>query len=1223
MSRLRPSCRVTGFVLSLLFFFIPAAVAQVQNGQITGVITDPSGAVLAQALVRIRNPATGFAVEAETNSSGVYAATELPVGTYLIGVEIPGFKTVTAKNLDLNAGTILRVDFKLELGSRSEKIEVIDAARTVNTESSRLSYTVDSVQIDNLPLNGRSVYNFIQYQPGAINVRGLMFENGADTVVNGVRESFNGFRINGITNTGLSGGPVNQPIQDTVEEIQLLTVNNSAEFGSSAGAITDVVTKAGTNNLHGSAWEFLQNDLLDANPFFTNKFADPTNPAKSPLHLNQFGATSGGPILKDKLFFFAAFQLERFTTTSPGQAKAESPAFRLATISAFPISVAALLYANFPPAGKPVPLLTLRQSMDMGFDHFLTFADYLCPRETDGKTAMAGSISHKFATLFGVEQADINEMNANCPGGSPYSSPVAGTFSRDADFLDLVASPGKSQSQGDLFNGNEGSLRIDYNSGARNRIFSQFNWANSGDRYSNFTSRGFSSPSSLLTPNFQFTYIHLFSPTMINDFRAGYARNASTIAVPLPGVPSVVTDVVGFGTDEGAPQSFRENIYNYSDAVSARRGNHGLRVGAELRRNVENSDFNAGRPGYLFYDSLFFAIDAPFSEDVGVDPGFRADAPAQLATNIRHWRNWDIGAYLRDDWKVSRRLTVNLGLRYDIFTRSKELDGLATTFIRGPGYQPVDNITTGAGQIKDASTPCPGDPRATLAGECGPGGFAPAVNLGKADHNNFGPRIGFAWDALGDGKTSLRGSLGIAYEGALQKRLSLTRWNPPYYSLNRVYNYLDGDPNSVIYGPVDGGQPTFSGPAPLAQHSGTGEQATGNISGWNPSNPQTSNYTSIVFSDGLPDPFIENWFLGVQREILPKFTLEINYVATAGRNLYRADNVNRVPGARLPEGTCVTDNMGRRLCSQINSGTAPNGLSINPTGRFLNPNFGVLRVWENSASSIYHSLQVSARKRMDHGLQLSVNYTYSHSIDDGSTWQSGSDSVNGNAAGDAYSTDQTQPSLDRGDSVFDIRHRLTFNYVWQIPFFNNSAGVHASILTGWQLNGLWSFQGGAHWSPFSADQPKLEDRPGFPGACNPATFDPADCINTGGDFNLDGTTNDRPNALANNVHATHSQWANGFNLPANFFSAPCLACAGNLGRNTFVGPGYWSADVSLVKNFLLKEKFRLQFRAEAFNVFNHTNFLIGGNNNLRNPSFGAASGTAPPRNLQFGVKMAY
>ena len=606
-----------------------------------------------------------------------------------------------------------------------------------------------------------------------------------------------------------------------------------------------------------------------------------------------------------------------------------------------------------------------------------------------------------------------------------------------------------------------------------------------------------------------------------------------------------------------------------------------------------------------------------------MDPGFIASTPAQLATNIRHWRNWDIGAYLRDDWKISRRLTLNLGLRYDIYTRSKELDGLVTTFIKGPGQQPVDNITTGAGQITNASTPCPGDPRATLAGECGPGGFAPAADLGKGDHNNFGPRIGFAWDVLGDGKTSLRGSLGIAYEGALQERLSLTRWNPPYYSLNRVFNYLEGDRNSVIYGPVGGGQPTFLGPAPPAQHSGTGEQATGNISGWDPSNPQTSNFTSIIFGDGLPDPFIDTWFLGVQREVLPKFTVEINYVGTAGRNLYRADNVNRVPGARLPEGTCVTDNLGRQLCSQINSGTAPNGLAINPTGRFLNPNFGVLRVWENSAASIYNSLQVSARKRMDRGLQLNVNYTFSHSIDDGSTWQSGFTSLNGSAAGDAYSTDQTKPGLDRGDSVFDIRHRLTFNYVWQIPFLRNSTGLRASVLRGWQLDGLWSFQSGAHWSPYSAEQPNLEDRPGFPGACTPSTFDPLNCINTGGDFNLDGTTNDRPNALANNVHATHSQWANGFYLPANFFSAPCLGCPGNLGRNTFVGPGYWSADVSLVKNLLFKEKFRLQFRAEAFNVFNHTNFLLGDNSNLHDPLFGAAGGAAPPRNLQFGVKIAY
>ena len=208
-----------------------------------------------------------------------------------------------------------------------------------------------------------------------------------------------------------------------------------------------------------------------------------------------------------------------------------------------------------------------------------------------------------------------------------------------------------------------------------------------------------------------------------------------------------------------------------------------------------------------------------------------------------------------------------MGLRYDLYTRNTELNDLATTFVKGPGRNLIDNITTGAGQIKDASTPCPGDPRATLAGECGPGGFAAAKNLGRGDHNNLGPRLGFAWDMFGDGKSSLRGSFGISYEGTLQKRLSLTRWNPPYYSLNLVSNFLDDSTASVVYGPVAGGPPTFLGSAPSAQHSGTGAQATGNISGWDPSNPQTSNLTSIVFPEGLNDPYIENWFFGVQREL--------------------------------------------------------------------------------------------------------------------------------------------------------------------------------------------------------------------------------------------------------------------------------------------------------------------------------------------------------------------
>ena len=713
----------------------------------------------------------------------------------------------------------------------------------INSENSRLAQTVDSTQIANLPLNGRNVYDLIQYSPGATNMRGTMFENGANTVVNGVRENFNGFVINGVSNKGLSGGPVNQPIQDTVQEFQLLTLNNSAEFGNSAGAITNLVTKSGTNDLHGNAWEYFRNDALDANPFFANHFADPAQRQKTPLHLNQFGGTVGGPIRKNKLFFFAAYQGDRFIITNPGQVLAESSEFRQSVISTFPDSISSLLYSKFAPSNSGSTAYTLRDYVNGGQSGsgFSNFGDYLCPNTNTGVTS---AMSNKFAALFGVEQSDIDYMNqpANCPNGSPYPTPVAGTFGRDIPFLVNVLNVGKSQVSENLFNGNEASLRLDYNLNSNDRLFGQFNWSKAADRfYSGDPAqlRGFYTPSTTTTPNFQFTYIHTFTPMLLNEFRAGYAGNDLSVQASLPGVPAIgfSDGTVGFGSYNGYPQFFHENIYNYVDVISLSHGKHSLKGGAEIRRNIENSDWNAGRPSYYFFDQLFFAIDQPYDESAGVDPGFVSGQPAQLATNNRHWRNWEYGFFFQDDWKVTRRLTLNLGLRYDLYTRHTELNNLATTFLKGPGQHLIDNISTGAGQIQSANVPCPGDQRGILAGECGPGGFAPANTLGKGDHNDFGPRVGFAWDVLGNGKTSVRGGFGISYEGTLYNPLSNTRWNPPYYSLDEATNTLGGGSSNIVYGPVTGGTPTFLGPSPPGQHAGAGVQATGNISGWDPSNP--------------------------------------------------------------------------------------------------------------------------------------------------------------------------------------------------------------------------------------------------------------------------------------------------------------------------------------------------------------------------------------------------
>src|SRR5467141_1727766 len=281
-----------------------SAMAQIQNGQFTGTVTDSSGAALAGAKVTITNSATNLSVTTTTNGSGVYNARELPVGVYKITVEAAGFKTFTDSGVALDPGAISRVDVKMQLGQAREVVEVTGEAATVQTEDARLTSTIGAAQINNLPLNGRNVFDLMQLNAGAVNVAGVDFENGHNTVVNGVREDFNGFLINGVSNKGLSGGVVNTPIQDTVEEFQQLGLNMSAQYGNSAGSTVNLVTKSGTNQFHGSLWEYLRNDAANANDFFLNQ----QNVARPAQRWNQFGFTLGGPIIKDKLFFFASYQ---------------------------------------------------------------------------------------------------------------------------------------------------------------------------------------------------------------------------------------------------------------------------------------------------------------------------------------------------------------------------------------------------------------------------------------------------------------------------------------------------------------------------------------------------------------------------------------------------------------------------------------------------------------------------------------------------------------------------------------------------------------------------------------------------------------------------------------------------------------------------------------------------------------------------------------------------
>jgi hypothetical protein len=1246
--------RIVECFLGLVCFALIGATGlfgQGTTGTITGSVSDPSGAVIPGATVTIINEKTGVDYHLTTNSAGVYYITSLLPSTYTVRVESKGFKTYVNRGIELTTDQTLRVDVHLELGSEMQTVTVEAAAPLVNTEEGRLSALVTASQIQNMPLNGRNIYALMQLVPGAVDSTAVDYEitnGGITTNVNGGRSNFNGFLLDGVSNKGLSGGSNSQPSPDFVQEFRIMTNDFSAQYGSAGASVTDVSTKSGTNAFHGAAWEYLRNDALNARNFFDGD-------TKSKWRQNQFGADFGGPIKKDRLFFFGGYEGERFRTQSPAQYTIETPAWRQAVQSVLPNSAAALLYKDFP---GPDPtfgfstvddIVTQTAQEDIGtpnlydplnppsaadlpdyaygsdaggnpagfvLNNYMAYTDpcFLNSWLGIGSPAYSGgpawgnaqTMANKFASLLGVtaeENAQIQaNINAACPGmGLVAPGVMDGAIARNAAMEGLVNAKFDTRTTGVFYNGDQFNARLDYQ-GDNTRIFGRLFYSVQKDpnvTALNSAIRGFTVPYTASFPSAAFSFVRNFTPTVVNEFRAGFTRNQLSLVPSAAqfGVPQLSFDFgeVNFGAYNGYPQFFNENVYNYADMLSIIKGKHSLKVGAEVKRNLENSEFNVGRPSYYFFDSLYFAADLPYQLAAGVNPELTSGGSSHLDTNIRAWRNYELGFYVQDDWKVTKNFTLNLGLRWDYFSPHTEKYGKVTNFVFGPGSDPTERL---------ASINC----QATISGSCAApagdtqapnGGFIAASQLFAPDRNNFSPRIGFAWDPSGSGKTSIRGGFAVFFQSTIYNPLSNSRWNLPFYSFN-IAMPVWGYPGLPVYGPTnaDGtastAAPTYSGDPNNPGQGPAGLGFAGNLMGWYPGNP------NLAFLTGIPDPgmrtpYVENGFFGIQRELSPSMVVEVNWVGTFGHKLFWAENPNRVIDG-YNRTTLVDPCTGDDLSDPAGVGTP-----------LLNPCFGTLRTWKNSVNSNYNALQVSVIRKMSRGLAFTSAYTWSHSLDFRSDWHALSSGAGANWANpfgsSGYSLDPNRIFLEYGNSGFDIKHRWVTSIVWDMPWMKDQHGAAGKVLGGWQTNYNISFQSGF---PFT--------------------------VGAKHDYNGDGIRNDRPDtpSFGNHYSFTNTDFLAGSGTGGDSvmqglfdaFPAPADGTDGNLGRNTFRGPGIANVDFSLFKKVPITERFAVQFRAEFFNLFNRVN-LYQPVANLYDSNFGLSQQASDPRVIQFGLRLEF
>jgi len=1118
-------------------------MAQVDQGAITGIVQDPSGAIVPGASVTVKSVDTGLVLNGSTNASGVYVFSPVKIGNYTVSASATGFQTTVQENVHLDAQQRLNIVIALKPGSISETVTVTDAPPLLQTQTSGVAQVISSETINNTPLNGRNFVYIAQLTAGVAppfgNTRG---SGSGDFVSNGQRSSQNNFILDGVDNNTnlvdfLNGSSyVVRPPPDALAEFSLQTSNFSAEFGHSAGAVLSASIKSGTNQIHGSVWEYVRNTSLDAKNW--NALTIP------PYHENQFGATLGFPILKNRLFYFGDIEANRIAFSNPGVYSVPTPLMRQGNFSE-------LLNTNL--NGQSVQLY--QPNSGGGAANKLSCNgqnNVFCPNQIN-------AVASRILNLYPLP-------NAN--SGKTFSNYVVNTPTHN--------------------NTIQWDQRLDWNITAKDQAYARYSYVHQitlnglplGDPLDGSPYGGQRDIN--LAQNFVMSETHIVSPSLTNEFRFSFNAgrfsflqpNANVNLAPtlgLGGIPFTpnegglplvsVSGISNWGSQGTSNES--QNVYQILDNVSKTLGNHSLKVGVSFQAIRFFYRYAPSNLGNYYYTGLYTSDPAVSATTGSGVADFLVDqmntGAISSAPNVND-AQWYDSVYFQDDWKLSPRLTLNLGVRYDYYQPFKENSGRQENFI--PGSL---GIAGGTGTLilprKIQNSVSLGNVFPAILAKDGIGiQYVDNERLTSAQLTNFAPRVGLSYQL--DPLTVIRAGYGIFYGGLENNGGTNIGDNFPFRGQINI------NPKSCSLGNCPSNGITLE--SGLSSYLGDGILNAVNTPGFHAVDRQ------------IKTPYTMNYNVSFQRQMTQDLAVTISYVGNSSRHL----------------GTYADPNAVRAIY--------PAGTSTQQFQPF--PDLGGIGTIHYGGVSTYNSLQAKAEKRVSHGLSFLATYTWAHAMDD-------TGSAGGLSTGIGNRQRALIPFIDElTNSVYDVRNRFTLNGNYVLPFGKGKAYLNHStwadeLVGGWSSSLTWVAQSG---TPFTV----YANNTGVAGATDSRRANlVGSAFATGGapdPSNTSLTAADCPTSVRNRTH-WYNPCAFANPLPGNLIKGPITdvpTIIQYLGgkSNQIYGPGYYGVNMSLFKNFTTWREQYLQFRADGFNVLNHPTLA---NPSTTNNSANAGNITSP------------